>query len=203
MSDMLPVKVERTFIVDTQGSAVEKKEPAKPLTSGQRHRAYRLGLAAIDLFLKDKGFHPNADESHNVLSYENSQVWLDIKLTRSDKIAFVTSYPGYEYERYHVNAKVTSAKDIIGSECVIQVIVSTNDAEGSRPPIFIPLPKDLADPKRHVIQNVLGILALACQHVPALRDAFTNKEVEKAQKRPVTEAEALELSAHLFPFLPD
>src|SRR5512143_246104 len=215
MSDMLPVKVERTFMVDAQGSAVEKREPPKPLTSGQRHRAYRMGLLAIDRFLKEKGFHSNIEESANTLSYEKSRVCLDIKLKRPDNIAFVTSFPGYEYrpdvigktadgqERYHVNAKVTSAKDILGSEFVLQVMVSTNDAEGSRPPIFIPLPKDLTDPTRYVIQNVLGIIALACQHVPALRDAFTKREVEEVQERRITEAEAAELNARLSPLLPD
>lgn len=213
MSDMLPVKAERVWLVDTQGSAVEKKDPPKPLSSGQRHRAYRMGLLAIDRFLKEKGFHPNAEESHNTLSYEKSRVCLDIKLKRPDNIAFVTSYPGYEYnpevigktvdgqERYHVNAKVTSAKDILGSEFVLQVMVSANDAEGSRPPIFIPLPKDLVDPTRYVIQNVLGIIALACQHIPVLRDAFTEKAVNEAQERRITEAEVAELNARLFPLL--
>ncbi len=48
-------------------------------------------------------------------------------------------------------------------------------SSGVPSPIFIPLPKDLTDPTRYVIQNVLGIIALACQHVSALRDAFTKK----------------------------
>lgn len=199
MSDMLPVKVERVWLVDTEGSAVEKKEPPKPLTSGQRHRAYRMGLLAIDHFLREKGFRSNSEESQNTLSYEKSRVLLDIKLKRPDNIAFVTSFPGYEYrpdvigktvdgqERYHVNARVTSAKDILGSEYVIQVMVSTNDAQGSRAPIFIPLPKELGDPTRYVIQNVLGIIALACQHVPVLREAFTEKAVKEAQARPIEE----------------
>jgi hypothetical protein len=215
MSDMLPAKIERVWMVDTHGSAVEKREPPKPLTSGQRHRMYRLGLVAIDRFLKEKGFRPNCEESQNTLSYEKSRVCLDLKLKRPDNIAFVTSFPGYEYrpdvigktadgqERYRVNAKVTSAKDILGSDYVIQVMVSTNDAVGSRAPIFIPLPKEVADPTRYVIQNVLGIIAMACQHIPMLRDAFTKKEVEAAQERRITEAEAAELNARLFPLLPD
>ena len=111
-----------------------------------------------------------------------------------------TQWPGWVVREHHYAfgldswfaanekaAKVTSAKDILGSDYVVQVMVSTNDAEGSRPPIFIPLPKDLANPTRYVIQNVLGIIALACQHVPVLREAFTEKSVKEAQARPIEE----------------
>lgn len=215
MSNMLPAKIERVWMVDTHGSAVEKREPPKPLTSGQRHRMYRLGLIAIDRFLKEKGFRPNCEESQNTLSYEKSRVCLDLKLKRPDNIAFVTSFPGYEYrpevigrtvdgqERFGVTAKVTSAKDILGSDFVIQLMVSTNDALGSRAPIFIPLPSNLTDPTRYVIQNVLGTIAIACQHVPMLREAFTKKAVEEAQERHISEADAAELNARLFPLLPD
>lgn len=211
MSDMLPVKVERVWLVDTHGSAVERKEPPKPLTSGQRHQQYRLGLIAIDRFLKEKGFSPNAEESQNTLSYAKGRVWLDIKLKRPDNIAFVTSYPGYEYRpevigktvdgqaRYGVTAKVTSAKDILGSDYVIQLMVSTDDAMGSRAPIFIPLPKDIQDPTRYVIQNVLGTIALACQAVPMLRDAFTEQSVKEAAAKPIQEI----MDDSTFPLLPD
>lgn len=211
MSDMLPAKIERQWIVDTHGSAVEKKEPPKPLTSGQRHRMYRMGLLAIDRFLKEKGFHSNTEASQSTLSYEKSRVLLDIKLKRPDNIAFVTSFPGYEYrpevigktidgqERFGVTAKVTSAKEILGSDYVIQLMVSTNDEMGSRAPIFIPLPKDLPNPTRYVIQNVLGTIAIACQHVPMLREAFTKKEVEEAQARPIEDV----IDDRFFPLLPD
>jgi len=197
--NMLPAKIERVWVVDTHGTAIERKAPAKPLTSGQRHYHYRLGLMAVDQFLKQKGFRPNAEESQSTLSYETAGVWLDIRVKRPDNIAYVTSYPGYEYkqevtghakdgqEMYGVQAKVVTAKDILGSDYIIQIMVSTKDAQGTRAPVFVPLPKTLDNPARHVLRNVLGTLALACSHIPKVKEAFTKQDVSEAQAQPIDE----------------
>lgn len=191
---MLPVKVERVWVVDTQGSAVERKPPAKALTSGQRHYHYRLGLQAVDQFMKQKGFHTNMEEGSSsvVFSYEKAGALFDIRVKRPDNIAYVTSYAGYEpsqevtgktadgQEMYRVKAKVVTAKDILGSDYVVQVMVSTNDSAGTRPPIFIPLPKTIENPGRYVVQNVLGTMALLCAQIPKVQDAFTKQDVERA-----------------------
>ena len=211
MSDLLPVKVERLWLVDTHGTAIEHKLPAKPLTSGQRHYLYRLGLMAVDQFLKSKGFRPNCEESQSTLSYEKSGVWLDIKVKRPDNIAYVTSYHGYAYrqestgkdmtghEMYGVRAKVTTAKDILGSDYVIQIMVSTNDSAGTRQPIFVPLPKNLDNPARHVLRNVLGTLAMACSTIPKVQEAFSKEAVHEAQARPIDEL----VDERLLPLLPN
>lgn len=194
MSNMLPVKAERVWLVDTTGTAIEKKAAPKSLTSGQRHYMYRLGLMAVDQFLKQRGFRSNTDESSVAFSYEKSGCWIDVKLTAPGNIAYVTSYPGYEYkqegigkaadgqERYGVRAKVVTAKDIMGSDLLVQVMLSTNDNEGTRKPIFIPLPKDLSNPAQHVLKNVLGTIAMACEHIPKMKSAFTEAEVVAAQE---------------------
>jgi len=182
----LPAK--RVWAVDVYGVAEEKKPALPALTSGQRHRAYRLGLQAVDRFLKERGFFSNISESSSRLSYDKNRVLIDIAISRPERIAFVTSFPGYEYtkevagktadgqERYRVGAKVTTAKDMLGSEFVVQVIVNTKQM--SHKPIFIPLPKEIENPSRYVVQNILGVIALACEKLPEMRDAF-NEEIIK------------------------
>jgi len=194
---MLPAKIERVWLVDTHGSAVEKKAPPKKLTSGQRHYMYRLGLIAVDQFLKQRGFRSNAEGSSVSYSYEKNRVWIDIKLKPPDNIAFVTSHPGYEYkqkvigkasdgqERYGVNATVITAKDVLGSDMLIQIMLSTDDSMGTRTPIFVPLPKDLPNPAQHVLKQVLGTIALACETIPKMREAFTEREIREAQAQPI------------------
>lgn len=191
MSDMLPAKIERVWLVDERGSAVEHRPKPQALSSGQRHYFYRLGLMVVDRFLKERGFRPNCEESNNRLSYEKSGVLIDVAIKKPDNIAYVTSFPGYEYkqetvgktldgqELYRVNAKVTTLRDIIGSDYIIQLIVSTHDNTGTRQPVFIPLPKTLENPARRVVTSVLGTLGAMCQQISKLQSAFTEKEVEQ------------------------
>jgi hypothetical protein len=209
MSSLLPAKIERVWLVDTRGTAVEKRPPPKKLSSGQRHYLYRLGLQALDRFLKSRGFRSNISDSTTRLSYEKHNVLIDVAVRRPDNIAYVTSYPGYTgsedvvgetadgQKMYRVKAKVTTAKDILGSEFVAQVMIS--DQFGTRRPIFVPLPKDLENPARYVIENVLGILAAACREIPSLRDAFSEDAVRAAQERPIEDA----LDDQAIPLLPN
>jgi len=169
--------------VDARGTAVEKKAQPKKLTVGQRHYLYRLALQAVDQFLKQRGFRSNTDASNQIFSYEKSRVLLDIALKSPENIAYVTSYAGYDYDPEVVRAKVVTAKDMIGSDLMIQIMVSTNDATGTRKPIFIPLPPDLPNPAQYVLRNVLGVLTQACEQIPKMREAFTEAEVQQAQEQ--------------------
>jgi len=211
MSNMLPARIVRVWLVDARGSAVEQKAKPKPLSSGQRHYMYRLGLMAVDRFLKERGFRPNIEESNNRLSYEKRGVLIDVAVVKPDRIAYVTSYPGYEYqqevvgrtvdnqERYRVGVKVVTAKEAMGCDYVVQIMVSTNDAQGTRSPVFVPLHKDLENPARHVVTNVLGTLAMACDRIQKLQDAFTQQEVEKAEALPLD----LKVDDSFIPLLPE
>lgn len=208
MSTMLPARAsDRTWIVSAEGVAVQCKALAKELTSGQRHYQYRLGLMVVDQFLKARGFEPNATESGTTLSYEKSGVWLDLQVKRPDNVAYVTSYPGYVYKQddskdwpHKVKAKVITAKDVLGSDYVVQIVVSTADNVGTRAPVFVPLPKTLRHPGRHVVKNVLGTLALMCSAIPKMQEAFNKKDVEAAQNVPV---EDLITDSQPLPLLPD
>jgi hypothetical protein len=75
---------------------------------------------------------------------------------------------------------VTTAKDILGCDLLIRVMVSANDAAGTYKPVFIPLPKDLEKPARYVLENVLGVLASACQKLPHINAAFHSDEIKTA-----------------------
>lgn len=211
MSNMLPAKIERVWVVDAHGSAVEQRPKPKPLSSGQRHYMYRLGLMAVDRFLKERGFRSNIEDSNNRLSYEKRGVLIDVAVVKPDRIAYVTSFPGYEYrqevigktsdnqERYRVGAKVVTAKEAMGCDYVVQIMVSTNDSQGTRSPVFVPLPKDLENPARHVVTNVLGVLAMACDKIQKCQDAFTQKEVEQAEAVPLD----LKVDDQFIPLLPE
>jgi len=200
---VLPAKIERVWLVDTRGVAAERRALPKRLTSGQRHCMYRLGLQAVDQFLKQRGFRPNAGDSSTVFSYEKCQVWLDMVLKTPDNIAYVTSYPGYQHreevigktedgqERYGVRAKVITLQEVLGSEYLIQVMISTRDGAGTRKPIFIPLSKDLPEPAQYVLRNVLGTIALACEQIPKLREAFVETEIKAAQEQAIDVSAAL------------
>ena len=200
MSNLLPAKRQRVWLVDPRGSAIEKAAPPKQLTSGQRHYMYRLGLLAVDKFLKERGFTPNSSDSTTVFSYEKKSpdrlmVWIDLKLAEPGNIAYVTSYAGYKYSTEKVKAKVITAKDILGCDKLIQLNISTQDGDGTRKPIFIPLPPNLDNPAQHVLRNVLGMLSMACESIPRMREAFTREEVKAAQEQ--------EIDVSAMPLLPE
>mgnify|MGYP007099664046 FL=1 len=95
----------------------------------------------------------------------------------------MTSHVGYVYDTEVIRANVIMAKDVIGSDLIIQIMVNTNDAAGTRKPIFIPLPPDLPNPAQYVLRNVLSTLAHACEQIPTVREAFTQAEVQQAQEQ--------------------
>jgi hypothetical protein len=98
-------------------------------------------------------------------------VFIDIGIKCPSRIAYVTSNPDYVYSSKRINATVTTAKDVLGCDRVIQIMVTTN-REGTFSPIFIPLPNDLEGPAVHVAQNVIRTLSMLCDKIPALREAF-------------------------------
>ena len=84
-----------------------------------------------------------------------------------------------------MGAKVVTAKEIMGSDLLIQVMLSTADSVGTRKPIFVPLPPDLPNPAQHVLKQVLGTIALACEQIPKMRSAFSEAEVVAAQEQAI------------------
>lgn len=186
-------------MVNAQGTAVERKLPPKKLTSGQRHYMYRLGLMALDQFMRNQGFTCNISEGSSTrLSYEKGKVLIDVAVKRPDNIAYVTSQPGYCYDPNKVTAKVTTLKDMLGADYVAQVIICDQDC--SLRPIFVPLPKELENPARYVIENVLGVIAEACRTIPSVQKAFSERNVKEAQVQPIEEQQ---LDERVIPLLPE
>ena len=191
----LPAKIERIWIVDAAGAAKEQ-HVHKPLSSGQRHQHYRLGLIATSDFLKSRGFNPNAADSGSSVSYEKrvngAYVWIDISLKKPDNVAFVTSAPGYllasadgaDHTSARPRAKVTNLRGLMGCDLFIQAVVSTS-LGGTSNPVYIPLPKDVAQPARYVIENIAGVLAAAGREIPLVGESFNRETVKEAEEWPI------------------
>ena len=176
--------------MDSQGS-IALAAHGKKLTSGQRHYLYRLGLLAVDEFMRGRGFVPNSSENTQVLSYEKGPVLIDIALKEPQNIAFVTSGSGYKpdaekeiigtaadgQKMYKVKASVTRASDILGADLLVQVMVG--DARGTCKPVYVPLPKNIENPARYVVENVLGILRAAADALPSIKESFQDEACQE------------------------
>jgi hypothetical protein len=64
----------------------------------------------------------------------------------------------------------------------------------------VPLPKELENPARYVIQNVLGVIAEACRTIPSVQKAFSERNVKEAQVQPIEEQQ---LDERVIPLLPE
>lgn len=203
----LPAKIERIWIVDAAGAAgaAEDQPLRKPLSSGQLHQHYRLGLIATSDFLKSRGFNPNAADSGSSVSYEKkvhgAYVWIDVSLKKPGNVAFVTSAPGYllsadnsDQCTQRPRAKVTHMRDLLNCDLFIQVIVSTSLGVTSNP-IYVPLPKDVVQPARYVIENIAGVLAAAGREIPLVGESFNRETVKEAEEWPIDYAGLATLAA--------
>lgn len=175
----LPVKVERRWLVDTCGVAIEHKPSPGPLTKHQRHAAYRIAIQKVLTFLDAAGFKCNCIEQSTVsISVERQGCGFDIRLQKPPNVAYVTSYQGYRYEDVKigedligaamkkVNAKVVTLGSLMKGDYVIQ-IVATNVSSGT--PLFIELPEDVDDPERYTIRSILAALADLSHTFPRLK----------------------------------
>lgn len=197
---LLPVKVERVFLVGPEGDIHPVKPSQLPgrqkeLTSGQRHAAWRIGLQAVNVFMEEHGFESNIGYSSTHLGWCKGHFSINVSLREPANIAYVTSRPGYEYTRevigkdvtgaeiYGVTANVTTLRQMLGgTKHVIMVDVSHLDG-GTRNPVFIPLDTTGDKPAHYVYRNVLGVIATMCNSIPALKEAFTVNKVRQAQER--------------------
>lgn len=186
--NLLPAKLERVWLVDAAGTAVEHK-PQTKLTSGQRHQLYRLGLTVVDRLLREHGFHSNIETSSCILSYSLKNVIVDLKLMSSDdlgRFAHVTSHAGYEYTSKKVTATVTKARDMIGEKHAIKLSVS--DLSGTRKPVFIPIPDDTVEPARFVVQNTLRTLVQMLESLPGFKFDKLRETAASTDRIPIDES---------------
>lgn len=146
-------------------------------TVADLHARTRLGLLFVDEILKKCGWHCNCvSQSSTSISLEIGKVMVDVSIRDPIKIAYVTSYPGWEYKREVIGrtpditlpdgrvvkgqeilkptAKVVIAGDFIHEKYVVQVI-TTDDKLNSSTPIYIPINKEMGDPAYAVAKNVL------------------------------------------------
>ncbi len=179
MAESLPAKIERTWVVDAGGTAIERKKAAKPLDRYERHAAYRLGLQKVLGFLEAAGFRCNCVTQSTVsISVERNGCCFDIRLQKPGKVAYITSGRSYRYEDEtvghdmegsalkKVNAHVKMLSDEVTSELVLQIVASH---VSSITPLFIELPEDLVDPEYYTIRATLAALVDLSAKFPRLK----------------------------------
>ncbi len=85
----------------------------------------------------------------------------DVSLRAPGQIAYVTSHPGYDPKKR--NAAIITAADVMGCDCIIQVIGS-RESGASTNPVYIPLPHALPNPAEYVFVNVIKVMQTMVGH---------------------------------------
>jgi hypothetical protein len=152
------------WIVATDG-AVTKYEPPKiapPITRSERNAQYRIGLSKVLELLSKAGFYCNSIvQSNTAISLQRGPLMFDVSLKAPGQIAYVTSHIGYDPEKR--NATIITAADVMGCDCVIQVIGSRASGASTNP-VYIPLPHALPDPAQYVFVNVIRVMQTMVGH---------------------------------------
>lgn len=199
---MLPVKVERVFAVSPSGETtlVKPQEPKK-YTLSQRHAAWRIGLMAVDQFMKERGFRPVLGDSSTHYGWMKGKFAVNVSLRKPGNVAYVTSRPGVDpfaarpvigkdktgHEMYGISplAQVTTLKETLGNAKYVAMVDVCHEEGGTRPPVYIALPEDGDKPAHFIFKNVLGVMAMMCRSIPSLKEAFEVDKVLEAQQREI------------------
>ena len=200
MSSQLPAVVPKHKWLVGPGGDVTKyvPPPLVPLDAHQRRAAFRKGMAYVGALLEKAGFTSDLDPVRGgqatTLSFHNNKGFtFDISIkgrAQMGRIAYITSHPGYRYEAKKVgedmrgnpinepNATVRYASDDIKSDQVIQIIGSKIS---SMNPIYVELTDDIAEPEKHVVRQVLGVIAgiMKDQRMLDQKNTDTSGELEK------------------------
>jgi hypothetical protein len=166
------------WLVDSDGAVVKYDAAQVVLRSKEDlHARARVGLAWVDMIMKAFGWQCNCIvQSTNSLSFAMGRTAVDVCIRKPQRIAYVTSRPGWEYRRDVVGkspditlpdgrvlkgqeivrptANIQYADDYIDDPYVLQVI-STSEAGESTAPIFIPVNQQMGDPAIAVAKAVL------------------------------------------------
>jgi hypothetical protein len=205
VSDLLPARIERVFAVGPAGDVSIEKPKEKPeekkLSDGQRHQAWRIGLQAVNKFMEERGFESNLGYSSTHMGWQKGHFSINVSLREPGNVAYITSRPGVNplaprevigrditgAEMFGVTATVTTLKQMLGDAKYVLMVDVSHTNGGTRPPVYIPLPTEGDKPAHYVYRNVLGVIAMMCNSVPNLREAFEVKTVLTAQERPIEE----------------
>lgn len=132
-------------------------------------------MAYVGALLEKAGFDSDLDPVRGgqatTLSFSKGSYTFDISIKgrgQMGRIAYVTSHPGYRYQAKKVGedmrgnpineptATVRYASDDIKSDQVIQIIGCKTS---SLTPIYVELTDDIVEPEKHVVRQVLGVIA--------------------------------------------
>lgn len=145
-------------------------------TIADLHARARIGLVYVDEILKKCGWRCNCIiQSATAISFEIGEVAVDVSIRKPMNIAYVTSRPGWNYQRevvgktpdIHFQGRVQKGQEIVRPTANVQIagdfihdpyvvqIISTSERGESSTPIYIPVNKDMGDPAIEVAKNVL------------------------------------------------
>lgn len=190
------------LLYSAKDDSMRGQQPKTGLSSGQRHREYRLGLLAASQILKKLGFSSNAEECDSVLSFDKKGVYVDVKIVKPASVAYVTSRSQHDPVKEVTDklpdgstlkrpaAKVVFGNSAMDAPLVLRLVVTcVKSASGTRNPVFIPLYVDEAKPARYVCVNVVRTLLLLSDDYPELKEAMT------PVGREIVDAETLDIDA--------
>lgn len=198
MSSQLPAVVPKhKWLVGPGGDVTKYMPPPAPLDKHQRRAAFRKGLAYVGALLEKAGFDSDLDPVRGgqatTLSFTRKGYTFDISIkgrSQMGRIAYVTSHPGYRYQAKKVGedmagnpineptATVRYASDDLQSDQVIQIIGAKTS---SMNPIYVELTDDIVEPEKHVVRQVMGVIAgiMADQKLLDQMNKDTSGELDK------------------------
>lgn len=177
MSDMKQIG----WVVSPDGTVSRPtKKSIRLANAADLHARARVGLMYVDEILKRFGWSCNCIvQSSTSISLEIAGTCIDVSIRRPDRIAYITSRPGWEYKRDVIGrtpditmpdgkvqkgqeivrptADVQIASDFIKEPWVVQII-STSKAGDSSAPIYVQVNKDHGDPAKEIARNVLLVV---------------------------------------------
>lgn len=155
---------------------VHAPKPRQPLTRHQRATLYFKAVRYIHRLFNEVGFKDMTQDSHTAFTAELGKFILDITVKESQqmRIAYVTSYPGYVYDKEAIRAKVTGYSVGEHGEYVIQLGAVLPNLH-SVPPVYVVIDKDSGDPLKEAFLNTLAAAKQLIQ-----RDPETMRKIQAA-----------------------
>jgi hypothetical protein len=176
-----------------EGGEVVKYDPKihavkrpQVLTRHQRATIYFKALRYAETLFKEVGFYPVADPGHGAFVLELGNFMLEMVVQEAPQIAYVTSYPGYQYDPKKINAKVTMMVPAERGEYVIRAIATLPNLQ-TCDPVFIVVDKDSPNVLRDAFMNIVRSAHSLIRRDPAtlrrIQQAMASRNLEKDFER--------------------
>lgn len=154
---------DKLSVVWVSGPAgVERVETRKAahFTEASLHQRARLALTGLDQIFERFGWQKNAYEGSIARLFCYNRQMVEFKIIESGKVAYVTSYPGYQYvagkdsdKHKQVNAKVSYLGDSLPNRFTVMVTI-TNSERYSKTQ-YLEVSNERGDPAITLVKDML------------------------------------------------